>query len=104
MYPGPAGTGPSPQPTPNDSPQLPVGRTPSPGDYQPQPSFGLGVYSGYGQQPYAPVQPVQPSTSMSIPTMRSVPLHLAGGSCTTTSNFTPVPLPQQEMVVSVKKI
>ena len=101
MYPGPAGPRHSPQPTPIHSPQLPGGRTPSPADYQQQqqphsqPPFRM-VYSGYGQ----PYGASQPPASMSIPAMRSVPLHLAGGSCTAASNFTPVPQPQQDMVCS----
>ncbi|XP_052123812.1 uncharacterized protein LOC113206085 isoform X2 [Frankliniella occidentalis] len=93
MYPG---AGQSPQPTPIHSPQLPGGRTPSPGDYQaPSPygmGMGVGVYGAYSQQPYAHHAGTGHMVStvpgnVSIPNVRSV--LLGGGSCTTAPHFSP---------------
>ncbi|KAK3923133.1 Translation initiation factor IF-2 [Frankliniella fusca] len=88
MYPG---AGPSPQPTPIHSPQLPGGRTPSPGEYQASSPYGMGmgVYGGYSQQGYPHHGPghMVPTAggNVSIPHVRSV--LLGGGSCTTAPHF-----------------
>ncbi|KAE8746527.1 hypothetical protein FOCC_FOCC006761 [Frankliniella occidentalis] len=105
MYPG---AGQSPQPTPIHSPQLPGGRTPSPGDYQaPSPygmGMGVGVYGAYSQQPYAHHAGTGHMVStvpgnVSIPNVRSVllggapngPTNPLNGGAQSYSSVDPVP-------------